>query len=75
MDNTKGIMSFPRPAHYDAVIAYADTCRKNFAAIRDLRPVDAKEIEAALNGFLENSLFSNCTPNKAYIKALGFSVP
>jgi len=40
--------------------------------IRALRPQNASEIQAALDGFLENCKFKNCIPNEGYIKALGF---
>jgi len=72
MNNTKGIITFNVPDHYDQVIQYADTTKKNFAMIRALRPQTVSEIQAALDGFLENCKFKNCIPNEGYIKALGF---
>ena len=73
MDDTRGIVKFSRPASYDSVIKYAETPRKNFADIRKTRPQNMAIIRQALNDYLKNCLFENCTPNKGYIKALGFS--
>jgi len=72
LDNTKGIVTFSKPAGYDAVIAYANTPKKNFEEIRKNIPADKTEIHAALNGFLENCRFKNCIQNVGYIRALGF---
>ena len=72
MDNTRGIVSFPRPENYDLVIAFADTTRTTYEQIRKVSPVDKKAAQQALDGFLENCLFKNCTGNKGYNKALGF---
>ena len=74
MNNTKGIITFSVPDHYDQVMQYADTAKKNFAMIRALRPQNVAEIQAALDGFLENCKFKNCIPNEGYIKALGFKL-
>ena len=71
MDNTRGIVTFPVPADYDAVIRYADTLRNSFADIRKARPGDVMKIKAALYGFIHNSLFENCTVNTGYVRALG----
>ncbi|QEC67366.1 glycoside hydrolase family 5 protein [Panacibacter ginsenosidivorans] len=73
MDNTKGIITFKVPQYYDQVIQFADTTRRSFEDIRSNRPKNIEEIEAALNGFLENCAFKNCIPNEGYIKALGFN--
>lgn len=72
MDNTRGIITFPRPANYSMVIDYADTARNTFAMIRNVRPKTNSDVKQALDGFLENCKFKNCTPNAGYIKALGF---
>lgn len=71
LDNTKGFVTFAVPEFYDQVIAYADTMRNNFSDIRKLRPKNMDEIKKALDGFLLNAQFKNCTPNKGYISALG----
>jgi aryl-phospho-beta-D-glucosidase BglC (GH1 family) len=38
MDDSRCIVQFKRPAHYDSVITYAETAKKNFADIRKFRP-------------------------------------
>lgn len=75
MDNTKGIITFDVPAGYDKVIEYTEKPRADFGAIRKAVPADREEIKKALYGFLKNSSFENCKPNKGYIEALGFKVP
>ena len=72
LNNTSGIVTFKVPSYYDEVIQYADTARNSFEKIRNARPKNADEIKQALNGFLENCRFKNCTPNTGYITALGF---
>ncbi len=72
MDNTKGIITFKVPEHYDEIIKYVEKLKKNFEDIRNARPKNIDEVKQALNGFLENCQFKNCTPNKGYIAGLGF---
>jgi len=72
INNTKGIVTFNKPAYYDSVVAYANTPRNNFEDIRKHRPVDISEIQKAMERFLENCQFKNCIQNTGYIKALGF---
>jgi len=72
LDNTKGIVSFNKPAGYDSVIVYGNTAKKNFEDIRKNKPANIAEIKKALDGFLENCRFKNCLQNMGYIKALGF---
>lgn len=72
LDNTRGIVTFKIPQNYEEVMQYADTAKKNFEVIRNTRPKNTTEIEAALDGFLENCRFKNCIQNEGYIKALGF---
>ncbi|MFT3680756.1 MAG: cellulase family glycosylhydrolase [Ferruginibacter sp.] len=72
LNNTKGIVTFSKTAYYDSVIQYANTPRKNFEEIRKYRPSNTAEIKKALDDFLENCRFKNCTQNTGYIKALGF---
>ncbi len=72
-DNSRGIVRFEKPVGYDSVISYANTPKHNFEEIRKFRPANIAEIQKAMNLFLENCRLSNCTPNKGYIKALGFA--
>ena len=71
-ENTKGIVEFPLPKNYDQVIQYAELPRTTFEDIRKARPKNMEEVKAALYGFITNSLFATCTPNKGYVEALGF---
>jgi len=75
IDNTKGIVTFKVPEHYDVIVKYAETAKKNFEDIRNARPKNIDEVKQALNGFLENCQFKNCASNKGYITALGFKAP
>ena len=72
INNTRGIVTFNQPPNYDSVIAYANTPKNNFDDIRKHRPSNTTEIKKALDDFLENCRFKNCTQNTGYIKALGF---
>ena len=71
MDNTRGIVTFKQPSTYHLVSTFADTTRTSFEEIRKFRPANAAEVQKALDGFLSNCLFPNCTPNNGYIQALG----
>jgi endoglucanase len=71
MDDTRGFVTFERPANYDLIIQYAETPKKNFADIRQYRPQNIASIKQALNDYLKYCLFENCVPNGGYIKALG----
>ena len=70
-DNPRGIVTFKLPLYYEQVITFSDTARNNFNLIRKARPENTEAIKAALDGFLTNCKFENCTPNKGYITALG----
>jgi aryl-phospho-beta-D-glucosidase BglC (GH1 family) len=71
MENKAGIVEFKRPENYNIVIQYTDTLKTNFENIRKLRPTDITTVRQALDGFLSNCLFNQCSPNEGYIKALG----
>jgi endoglucanase len=72
INNSKGIVTFSKPAYYDSVISYANTPKKDFEDIRNHRTANINEIKKALDGFLENCRLKNCIQNPGYIKALGF---
>ena len=74
MDNTRGILTFAIPMHYEEIRQFADTTRSSFELIRKLIPTDETTIHQALDGFLENCLFKNCRQNAGYIKGLGLEV-
>ena len=71
MNNTKGIMNFEQPLHYDLITKYALSDRSSYQKIRDNRP-DRTKVQYALNDYLLNALFNNNFENKGYIKGLGF---
>jgi len=72
INNTRGIVTFNVPQYYDSVTNYADSARRTFADIRRVKPQNLRQVIQALDGFLNNCQFKNCTPNNGYIKALGF---
>ena len=71
LDNTRGIVNFKVPQYYAQVVAYADTSRHTFDDIRKLRPNNIQQVHGALQEFLQNCQFKNCSANKSYIAALG----
>lgn len=71
LNNERGFVTFKMPQFYNQVIQFADTSRSSFNEIRKVRPVNTAEIKTAMEGFLTNCQFKNCTVNKGYIKALG----
>ena len=73
MDATTCIASVKRTAEFDSVIAYANKPRLSYENIRKARP--AREIvRKALNDYLENCRFENCTINEGYLRALGMTM-
>ena len=74
LNNESGFVTFKMPQFYDQVIQFADTTRSSFDEIRKVRPVKAAEIKTAMEGFLTNCQFKNCTVNKGYIKALALKI-
>ena len=71
MSNSRCIVTFKEAAIYDSVIAYTKKDRSDFEKIRQAQPAGKATIQQALNAFLVNCQFQNCTPNAGYIKALG----
>jgi endoglucanase len=71
MDNTSGIITFKMPPSYSLVKNYADSARPNFEQMRKQRPNNMAAVKQALDEFLSNCLFPNCSPNSGYITALG----
>jgi aryl-phospho-beta-D-glucosidase BglC (GH1 family) len=70
MDATTCIASVKRTPEFDSVIAYANKPRLSYKDIREARP--AREIvRKALNDYLDNCRFENCTINEGYLRALG----
>jgi aryl-phospho-beta-D-glucosidase BglC (GH1 family) len=71
MDNTRGIVSFPKPEGYDAIIHFADSVRITFEQVRKQRPKDTMAVRKALFEYSKNSRFEYIKPNTSYIEALG----
>lgn len=71
MENKKGIVEFAKPPAYDTIIKYADTSKMNFEDIRKARPKNIGLVKKAMDDFLTNCRFENCSPNEGYIVALG----
>ena len=70
MDATTCMASVKRTAEFDSVISYANKPRLSYKDIREARP--AREIiRKALNDYLDNCRFENCTINEGYLRALG----
>lgn len=72
MNNTKGIMNFKQPLHYELITTYALSDRSSYKLIRENMP-DREKVQQALNAYLQNALFINNFENKGYIKGLGFT--
>lgn len=72
MNNTRGIMNFDQPEHFDLLINYAKSDRSSYENIRKNRP-DRELVQKALNQYLKNCLFTEKNfPNTGYIEGLGF---
>ena len=70
LDTDRSVVSIQRTPEWDDVVAFAEHPRTTFQEIREQRP--PREIAAkALEDYLENILFENCTINEGYLKALG----
>ena len=70
MEAPSCLVTFKRPEFYDVIINYAEKPRTSFEELRKGRP-NQEEVRKALEGFLENCRFENCTENEGYLKALG----
>ncbi len=71
VDNTRGPVQFDKPEFYDLVIEYAESDRSTYKTMREGKP-DIQKVKSALNGFLEQCKFENCSPNDGYLWGLGF---
>lgn len=72
LDNTKGIVSFNRPAMFDSIIAYTQKPRASFAEIRNIKKEDPSFYKKILYDYLDSCTYKNCKPNTGYIQALDF---
>jgi hypothetical protein len=70
------MVSIPKPAFWDDIIAFAKTPGgTGSAAARVAARPSLEHSRAALQSLLENIRFENCRVNPGYIQALGGSVP
>jgi aryl-phospho-beta-D-glucosidase BglC (GH1 family) len=76
MDATSSVVSFPRPPHWDEIVAYAKLPQGtgNSKALAAARPPQA-DIDAAFAALLKDVRYSNENVNAGYLKALGLKVP
>lgn len=76
MDFTSSVVSFPRPPHWDEIVAYAKLPQGtgNSKALEAARPPQA-DIDAAFAALLKDIRYSHETVNAGYLRALGLKVP
>lgn len=67
------MMAISRPQNWDSIVAYAETTRDSYSAMRNNRP-SAKVACKALADFIEASRTENCTPQKSYIKSIKLNI-
>ncbi|MDR3651674.1 MAG: cellulase family glycosylhydrolase [Paludibacter sp.] len=72
LSSTRGMVSIKVPEKWNLLTEYINKERNGFDKIRALRPSQS-EVQKALDQFIENMKFKNCTPNANYIKALGMN--
>jgi endoglucanase len=72
LDTDRSVVSVTRTPEWDDIVAFAEGPRATFQEIRDHRP--PRQVAAkALEDYLENIRFENCTINEGYLSALGLS--
>ena len=65
------MMGIQKPEEWDSIIVkFAETDRNSFDAIRKARP-NQEDGKRVLMQFVENAKFTNCIPQKGYIKSMG----
>ena len=65
---------FPYPDGWDAIAAFADGDRHNYASIQKNVP-DRTRCFAAMMEYAENCRFANCRAETGYLEALGLKTP
>ncbi len=71
MESTSCIISFPKPALWDSLVAYTKAPRSSHEEIRKARPKDINSIHKALESFLDNLQSRNYRFNRMYILGVG----
>jgi len=70
MDDQIAIVSFARPAGYDAIVRFAESDRSDFEDLTSGRP-NQKDTAATIDRFLLNLRFENSAENVRMVEALG----
>ena len=70
MSQKSSMMGIEQPGNWNKVIEFTQSSRNGFDEIRKARP-DQELMKKALQQWVENSKFSNCTVNEGYVKAMG----
>ena len=70
MQSPRCVVTFPRPAGWDALAQYARGPRSGYASIRTHRP-PVDDVWNALMEFVRASSYEHCRLNAGYIRALG----
>ena len=60
------------PDEWEEILRVAESPHHTYAEIRELKP-DRQKAEVALQKYLEQCLFENCSPNEDYIKSIGLN--
>ena len=63
------MMGIARPAGWDKVVEFAEGPRTSYADLRELK-TDRAAARAAMEEFIRNCRFENCTPQKSYIRSI-----
>jgi hypothetical protein len=67
-------VSIPKPADWEAIVAYANAPRATFEEIRKIRP--PRDVSRrALAAYLDGLPLARCRLNGAYLEALGLRAP
>ncbi len=72
LDSERGVASIKLTPEYESVIEFAGQPRVSYDELRKIRP-ESETVKKALNDYLENCKFENCSINEGYLKALGLS--
>jgi Cellulase (glycosyl hydrolase family 5) len=72
MDATSSVVSFDRPAGWDAVVAFAQVSPYDYEAGTKVRPAP-EDARRMLRELLDNVQFSRCRVNPGYIRAMGLT--
>ena len=67
------MLGFERPEGWDKVVNFAEGPRSSYSEIRDNRP-DRETALKAMQQFIENCRFENCTPQKSYIRSITLNI-